>query len=216
MTELLESSRESPYLTIAPRSSPEGTTRATIACVIPAYNEEDTIAEVLTRPAEADPAAGRDPRGHQQHRRRHLRRRPRVRRARTSTPYQDVTLPHRSLRPRHRREPGQEGRRAELRLRPGLPTASTTSSAWTATPRWPSTRWRPRGGDPRRPPDRRDLRHLHASTTPAATGCTAKFLIAGQRAQFAALQHGQPAARPQHGRPRRPVLHLLHAGAART
>jgi cellulose synthase/poly-beta-1,6-N-acetylglucosamine synthase-like glycosyltransferase len=47
MTELLESSTGSPYLTIAPRSSPEGTARATIACVIPAYNEEDTIVDVL-------------------------------------------------------------------------------------------------------------------------------------------------------------------------
>ena len=47
MTELLETSTENPYLTIAPRGTPEGTARATIACVIPAYNEEDSIVDVL-------------------------------------------------------------------------------------------------------------------------------------------------------------------------
>lgn len=47
MTELLESPTENHYLTVAPRRAPEGTARATIACVIPAYNEEDSIVEVL-------------------------------------------------------------------------------------------------------------------------------------------------------------------------
>lgn len=46
MTKLLETS-DNPYLTIARRDTPEGTARATIACVIPAYNEEDSIVAVL-------------------------------------------------------------------------------------------------------------------------------------------------------------------------
>lgn len=48
MTALIQERVESDYLSVLPQQKPRhGTSRATIACVIPAYNEEDTIGEVL-------------------------------------------------------------------------------------------------------------------------------------------------------------------------
>lgn len=48
MTTTSDSSVESTYLSIPKSPDEKPATRATIACVIPAYNEEETIAEVLT------------------------------------------------------------------------------------------------------------------------------------------------------------------------
>ncbi|WP_223257018.1 glycosyltransferase family 2 protein [Arthrobacter globiformis] len=49
MSAALQELEEQAYLTVMPRKVQDRTTaRTTIACVIPAYNEEDTIAEVLT------------------------------------------------------------------------------------------------------------------------------------------------------------------------
>ncbi len=48
MTAIIQERVESDYLSVLPQQKPQhGTSRATIACVIPAYNEEDTIGEVL-------------------------------------------------------------------------------------------------------------------------------------------------------------------------
>ncbi|WP_441005492.1 glycosyltransferase family 2 protein [Arthrobacter sp. PsM3] len=48
VTALIQERLESDYLLVLPQQKKQaGTDRATIACVIPAYNEEDTIAEVL-------------------------------------------------------------------------------------------------------------------------------------------------------------------------
>ena len=49
MTVVSDHVNETPYLSVLRGAAAEqSTSRATIACVIPAYNEEDTIAEVLT------------------------------------------------------------------------------------------------------------------------------------------------------------------------
>lgn len=120
MTETLQDSAERDYLRVVRRKVQDRTTaRTTIACVIPAYNEEDTIAEVLTALLKqtrlpdvihvvinnSDDET--------------FLRGPRVRRpARIHLPGRH--LPDRGLYPRHRREQGQEGRGLQLRLRPGM------------------------------------------------------------------------------------------------
>ena len=49
MTVVSEAHNETPYLSVLRNAADEqSTSRATIACVIPAYNEEETIAAVLT------------------------------------------------------------------------------------------------------------------------------------------------------------------------
>ena len=120
---------------------------------------------------------------------------------------------HRGLRPRHRREPRQEGRRPELRLRADpeadylLGVDGDTTLAGDAVEKLEAeiasdTRI---GG----------ISAIYSIDDTTPDGLIAKLLIAGQRTQFAAFNMQNMLTRPQHGRPRRPVLDLLHAGPPR-
>ena len=120
---------------------------------------------------------------------------------------------HRGLRPRHRREPRQEGRRAQLRLHAdpgrGLPAGRRRRHGARAE------RGREaRGRDRLRHPHRRHLRDL-LDRRHQAQGPRRQAPHRRPAHPVRGLQHAEHAPRPQHGRPRRPVLDLLDEGPAR-
>ena len=185
------------------------TARPTIGCIIPAYNEEESIGSVIesllaqTRLPDVIHVIVNNTTDKTVEIAARLRRRALLGGRRAVEQFTEV------LRPRHRQEPRQEGRRAQLRLHARRGHA-TTCSASTATPS-PSAKAveqleeRDRLGQPHR----RHLRDLHDRRPDPIQGTVAEVPHRRPARAVRGLQHAEHAPRPQHGRARRPVLDLL-------
>ena len=120
---------------------------------------------------------------------------------------------HRGLRPRHRREPRQEGRRPQLRLHPDPGRRLPARRRRRHDPRAERGR-EARGRDRLRHPHRRHLGDLLDRRQPAQ-GPDRQAPHRRPAHPVRRVQHAEHAPRPQHGRPRRAVLDLLDEGPAR-
>ncbi len=188
------------------------TARATVGCIIPAYNEAETIAGVLdsllqqTRLPDVVHLIVNNTSDESVEIASHY--------AGSAHPDDaDRRAEHRHLRARHRQEPRQEGRRAQLRLLAGrahgLPAGRRRRHHARAR-RHPA----PGRRDLQRRPHRRHLGHLlHRRLR--ARGRDVEVPDRRPAGAVLGLQHAEPAQGPQHGGAGRTVLHLLHPGAAR-
>ncbi len=193
----------------AMRDAQDDTPRhATIACIIPAYNEQDTIADVLNSLLVPDPAPdiihvvvnNTDDETLE-------RVKPFV------GPHTRVVKGEQFETVVHVHDMGKNPDKKVGALNYGwrLSRATTTSSASTATPRCDRQLRRvPRGRDGGRPSHRwsvGDLQHRQEQVLRRH----GPFPRRRPARPVRRLQHGQPAARPQHGRARRPVQPVLGA-----